>query len=322
MLGLGHSLVAGSALDSAYAMTKSYAFDATDDIFLTNTVNGNAPADGTAKTINRSLSVAAWARVDDGSADPYTDGAAGVIVCTNNTNTGWSLHYNNNRFYFDCLYDNGDDTNFSHSLNSSYAKMKAPTSGTDYTRFLYKSDHWHFVVATVNMEDPSTSVVTNLYVDGNRAQAGDTSGSSSTNFGSEPETAASKKTTTASGGNIILRYDSSFDRDEVDLAIGARASFTQATDASGFRSGGFYGQIGDVAIWENHVLTEDEIATLYNLHVPIDMATVQNTKLIGHWSPTRGNDDLVSGTTGTLLDDAAVVTDSPSLDVSGYAGYQ
>ena len=106
------------------------------------------------------------------------------------------------------------------------------------------------------------------------------------------------------------------------MAIGARASFTQATDASGFRSGGFYGQIGDVAIWENHVLTEDEIATLYNLHVPIDMATVQNTKLIGHWSPTRGNDDLVSGTTGTLLDDAAVVTDSPSLDVSGYAGYQ
>ena len=45
MLGLGHSLVGGSALqDSIYAMTSAFDFDGTNDGFITNTVNAQNPA--------------------------------------------------------------------------------------------------------------------------------------------------------------------------------------------------------------------------------------------------------------------------------------
>ena len=210
-------------------------------------------------------------------------------------------------------------------VHTDYAKMRVPTSGSDYSRYLYKSDHWHLMVFTVDMENNDSTVVTNLYVDGNRAQAGTGSQDGSSGvaqYGSEPETSDNKKTTSASGGDITIRYDSTSDRDEIDLVIGASAEFTSATDVTSFESQGWTGSIGDVAIWEDVVLTQDDIANLYNLHTPMDMSTIQTSNLRGYWRPTKGNDDSVSGTTGTLVDDTAAVDDTTSLDVSGYAGYR
>ena len=71
MLGLGHSLVAGSSLDSAYAMASAFDFDGTNDGFLTNTVNAQSPADGTLKPLTTSMSVAVWVRLDDVSGSFY-----------------------------------------------------------------------------------------------------------------------------------------------------------------------------------------------------------------------------------------------------------
>lgn len=327
MLGLGHSLVGGSLLDSVYSMTKSFQFDGTDDIFLTNTLSGTDPADGTAKSITKSLSVAAWIKVDDGSADPYASNPSKTVVSCN-YNGGWRLHYQDQRFGGHMSYVNGDGSAFSHTISDGFSKAKNPTSGTDYRRYLYRSDGWHLMVMTADMENNDTAVITNLYVDGNRAQSGGTGniqdGSSGVaQYGSLPESSDSKKTTEASGGDITMRYDTSAtDVHEIDITIGASANFTAATNVTSFRNNGFQGSIGDVAIWEDVVLTQDDIANLYNLHVPMDMSTIQSSKLVGHWRPTKGLDDSVSGATGTLVDDSAVVTDSPSLDVSGYYGYR
>ena len=325
MLGLGHGLVAGSVLDSLYLMTKSFSFDGTDDIFLTNTLSGTDPANGTAKPVSTSLCGAMWVKFDDGTDNPYNlqDGNAYNILSTSK-NGGWFVYLQNKRFYFRANFNNLA-SGTSHEVKSTYAKMRTPTGGTDYGRYLYKSDHWHLVVFTVDMESNDSTVVTNLYVDGNRAQAGTGSqdGTSGvTQFGSEPETSDNKKTTSASGGDITFKYDSTVDREEIDLVIGAEGAFAQATDVTSFNTRGFTGSIGDVAIWEDVVLTQDDIANLYNLHVPMDMSTIQTSNLRGYWRPTKGVDDSVSGNTGTLVDDSAVVTDSPSLDVTGYAGYR
>jgi hypothetical protein len=324
MLGLGHSLVAGSALDDLYLMTKSFSFDGTDDIFLTNTLGGTDPTNGTAKPVSTSLCAAVWVRLDDDTVNPYnsTGTAVAILNCINNG--GWNLSYSQKRFWVKVNFNNLASGTY-HECKSTYAKMRVPTSGTDYARYLYKSDHWHLVVFTVDMESNDSSVTTNLYVDGNRAQAGTGSQDGSSGvaqYGSEPETSDNKKTTSASGGDITYKYDATADRNETDIVIGAQPSFASATDVTSFSSNGWTGSIGDIAIWEDVVLTQDDIANLYNLHTPMDMSTIQTSNLRGYWRPTKGNDDSVSGNTGTLVDDTAVVTDSPSLDVSGYAGYR
>tara|TARA_R110000803_G_scaffold7459_4_gene24029 strand:- start:359 stop:1327 length:969 start_codon:yes stop_codon:yes gene_type:complete len=322
MLGLGHSLVGGSLLDSIYSMTKSFSFDGVDDIFLTNTLSGTPPANGSAKPVSTSLSGAVWVRLDDGTSDPYAlHDSASYTIFVGGTAGGWSLKYQNRRFYVNTKFNNAADI----FVNSDFSKMITPTSGTDYGRYLYRSDHWHLVVFTVDMSDPSTEVVVNLYVDGNRAQAGAAAqdGSSGVSqYGSQPEDSNSKKTSSASGGDITWEYYATSDWDEMDIVIGAAPNFTAATDITTFRADGFKGSIGDTAVWEGVVLTQDDIANLYNLHTPMDMSTIQSSNLRGYWRPTKGLDDSVSGATGTLVDDTAVVSDTPSLDVSGYAGYR
>ena len=323
MLGLGHSLVGGSLLDSVYSMTKSFSFDRVDDIFLTNKLSGTVPANGTMKPVSTSLCGAAWVNFDDGTADPYnsSSGIYTIIACS--LNGGWKFQFTNKFFSGTFNLNNAADANI--ILASNYAKMRAPTSGSDYNRFLHKSDGWHLVVFTIDMSDPSTEVIGNLYVDGNRAQAGaqGQDGSSGVSqYGSQPEDSSSKKTSSASGGDITWRYDSDADRDEIDVTIGATANFNSSNNATFFNGNGWLGLIGDVAIWEGVVLTQDDIANLYNLHTPMDMSTIQSSNLRGYWRPTKGLDDSVSGATGTLVDDTAVVSEAPSLDVSGYAGYR
>ena len=323
MLGLGHSLVAGSMLDSLYLMTKSFTFDGTDDIFLTNTLSGVAAADGNAKSRTRSLSVAVWVRLDDDTDNPYNYASGTQTIVSCNFNGGWSLNYGNKKFSAFIPYKDGGGSNYNHTTATTYAKMRTPTGGTDYGRYLYKSDHWHLVVFTSDLENNDSTVVTNLYVDGNRAQAGTAAqdGSSGiTQFGSEPETSTSKITSNSpSGGDFERRYDTNYN--EIDITIGAAGNFNTSTDVTSFKNNPWFGSIGDVAIWENVVLTQDDIANLYNLHVPIDMSTIQSSSLIGYWRPTNGLDDSVSEVTGTLVDDTAIVDDAPSLDVSAYSGY-
>tara|TARA_R110002167_G_scaffold156989_1_gene351834 strand:+ start:415 stop:1386 length:972 start_codon:yes stop_codon:yes gene_type:complete len=323
MLGLGHSLVGGSLLDdSAYSMTKSFSFDGTDDVFLTNTVSGADPANGTIKPVSTSFSGAVWVRLDDGTTNPYalSDGAHHSIMGVKN-NGGWGMTWYNRSFHMSVNYNNADDM----LLKSSFSKAMVRNDGNDYNRYLYKSDHWHLVIFTIDMSDPSSEVIGNLYVDGNRAQAGvaaEDGSSGEPQYGSQPEDSTSKLTSSASGGDITLRYDSNSDNDEVDFTIGAQCGFTAATNVTSFNATGWTGRIGDVAVWEGVVLTQDDIANLYNLHVPIDMSTIQSSNLRGYWRPTKGLSDSVSGETGTLVDDSAIIADTPSLDVSGYAGYR
>jgi len=325
MLGLGHTLVAGSALqDSIYAMTKSFEFDGTDDGFITNTVNNSVPADGTTKPTTNSLSVAAWVKFDDGSADPYDTGASHHIVSCGG-NGGWVLFFSNRRFGFTNNFDQGNGTNISIQALSTF---RAQRNDGNAARFLFKEDNWHFVVGTTDLENPSTSVIGNIYVDGNRAQAGAASGGAGNGpngetFGAQPEDSNSKKTVTATSGDITHRYDTQANRENqrVDIVIGGAPLYTFATSVTTMNGNYWNGYIGDVAIWDC-LLSQAEIAQLYNLHRPIDMSTVQTSNLRGYWRPTNGLKDSVSGNTGSLADDGAVVVNAPSTDVSGYDGYQ
>ena len=324
-LGLGHSLVAGSLLKSAaYTMTKSFEFDGTNDGFITNTLSGIDPADGSSKPTTNSLSVAAWVKFDDGSADPYdTAGSHTIVGCAGNG--GWALGFANRRFFWLNNFDQGNGTNTSVNCISQFRGQR---NDGNAARFLFKEDDWHFVVGTTDLENPSTSVIGNLYVDGNRAQAGSTSGGGSGPngevFGSQPEDSSSKKTVTATSGDITHRYDTQANREnqEVDIVIGGSGLFTFATDVTTMQTNFWNGYIGDLAIWDGIVLSQAEIAQLYNLHRPIDMSTVQTSNLRGYWRPTNGLKDSVSGNTGSLVDNGAVVVNAPSTDVSGYDGYQ
>jgi len=326
-LGLGHSLVSGSLLisgSSAYAMTKSFEFDGTDDGFITNTLSGVDPADGSSKPTTRSLSVAAWVKFDDGSADPYeTTGSHFIVGCAGNG--GWALSFQNRRFVWLNNFDQGDGTNISVQPQSTF---RAQRNDGAASRFLFREDGWHFVVGTTDLENPSTQVIGNIYVNGNRAQAGAASGGAGNGpngetFGAQPEDSNSKKTVTATSGDIIHRYDTQANREnqEVDITIGGSGLFTFATDVTTMHVNFWNGYIGDVAIWDC-LLSQAEIAQLYNLHRPIDMSTVQTSNLRGYWRPTNGLKDSVSGNTGSLADDGAVVVNAPSTDVSGYDGYQ
>jgi len=326
-LGLGHSLVSGSLLiggSSAYAMTKSFEFDGTDDGFITNTLSGVDPADGSSKPTTRSLSVAAWVKFDDGSADPYeTTGSHFIVGCAGNG--GWALSFQNRRFVWLNNFDQGDGTNISVQPQSTF---RAQRNDGAASRFLFREDGWHFVVGTTDLENPSTQVIGNIYVNGNRAQAGAASGGAGNGpngetFGAQPEDSNSKKTVTATSGDIIHRYDTQANREnqEVDITIGGSGLFTFATDVTTMHVNFWNGYIGDVAIWDC-LLSQAEIAQLYNLHRPIDMSTVQTSNLRGYWRPTNGLKDSVSGNTGSLVDNGAVVVNAPSTDVSGYDGYQ
>ena len=326
MLGLGHTLVAGSALqDSVYAMTKSFEFDGTDDGFITNTLSGIDPADGSSKPTTNSLCVAAWVKFDDGSADPYdTAFSHHIVSCAGNG--GWALGFGNRRFFWLNNFDQGNGTNTSVNCTSEFRGQRNDNASS---RFLFKADGWHFVVGTTDLESPSTSVIGNIYVDGNRAQAGVKTGGAGNGpngetFGSQPEDSNSKKTVTATSGDITHRYDTQANREnqEVDIVIGGAALFTFATDVTTMNGNYWNGYIGDVAIWDGIVLSQAEIAQLYNLHRPIDMSTVQTSNLRGYWRPTNGLKDSVSGNTGSLVDNGAVVVNAPSTDVSGYDGYQ
>ena len=325
MLGLGHTLVAGSVLDSEYVMTKAFEFDGTNDGFITGLGEGVDPANGTIKPTTNSLSVAVWLRLDDGTDDPYENsGQYYAVSCT--ANGGWSVGYNNRKFYGSFGIFHGDGTTAgSGAANSDFRAARNQESAGVYTRYLHKPDFWHLVIATSDMSNRATETVTKIYVDGSRDQAGNKSGSSSTNFGAERlynsgstnSSTVTLSNSDAASGSITRRYDAA--QQGIALTIGGKGLVSSGS--TGMHSNLWTGYIGDVAIWEDHVLTAAEIETLYNLHNPIDMSTVQSDKLVGYWRPTVGLKDSVSSTTGTLVDDAARITQSPSTDVSGYFGY-
>ena len=318
MLGLGHSLVAGSSLDSAYAMASAFDFDGTNDGFLTNTVNAQSPADGTLKPLTTSMSVAVWVRLDDVSGSFYDQsGDQKFISCV--SNGGWSLGFQNRRF--NCHFSMNDAASSSGTAQTAF---RAAFNDGNAARYLFKADNWHFVVATSDLENPTTSTVTKIYVDGSHDQAGNNSGGGSgpngENFGAAPGDSDTIKTVNANAGETITRrYNAT--NGAIDLVFGGNPAYNSGSGVTTVHNTLMSGLIGDVAVWEDCVLTGAEVETLYNLHRPMDMSTVQNSKLIGYWRPTNGLKDSVSGATGTLVDDGAIVTASPSTDVSGYFGY-
>jgi len=321
MLGLGHALVAGSALqDSIYTMTSAFDFDGTNDGFITNTVNAQNPADGTIKPLTTSLSVALWVRLDDDSGSFY-DHAGTQILLSCVGNGGWSFDFANRRF--SCSFALNDAASANGTARSTF---RAAYNDGASSRFLVKADQWHFIVGTSDLENPATSTVTKLYVDGSFDQAGNSSGGGSgpngENFGAMPDNSDSNQTVNASSGQTITRrWQPTNDAQDVDLVFGGNPAYNNGSDVTTVANTFTSGLIGDVAIWEDCVLTGAEVETLYNLHRPMDMSTVQSGKLIAYWRPTKGVDDSVSGATGTLVDNGAIVTAAPSTDVSGYYGY-
>ena len=205
--------------------------------------------------------------------------------------------------------------------------MRAPTSASDYGKYLHKSDDWHFVVGTWDGDR-----VKQIYVDGDRSQAGTqaqdgTSGV--TQFGSQDETSDSKKTANeASGGGWALAWDAGGDKEEVDLLIGAAANWTSGTDTTTAAGSYWQGQIGDIGIWDVE-LSQAEIKALYNLHRPTDMSGTQTDNLQGYWKSEEGTGTTVKEETGNVGSDMTLIngvdnssTEIPTLDVTGYAGYR
>ena len=246
-------------------------------------------------------------------------GAQKFISCI--SNGGWMIGFANRRF--NCSFALNDAA---AATGTAQSRFRAAFNDDNAARYLLKADQWHFVVVTSDLENPATSTVTKIYVDGSYDQAGNTSGGGSgpngENFGAMESNSDSVKTVNAdSGKTITRRWSDSNDVQDVDLVFGGNPSYNNSTDVTTIHNTLMSGLIGDVAIWEDHVLTGAEVEELYNLHTPMDMSTVQSGKLIGYWRPTNGLQDSVSGTTGTLVDNGAVVTAAPSTDVSGYYGY-
>ena len=324
MLGLGHSLVAGSAL-GGYENNFGLKFDGTNDGALAG-ISGNSPANGTIKPLSPSgFTIACWCKLDiDGESDPYINTGSFYLVSTQ-ANGGFNLQYNNRSFQFGLKLVDGDGNTTASVPKSTHAMMKNPlSSAVDQPKqFLHKPDGWHFVVGTWDGDR-----VKNLYVDGGRDQAGSQTVISEGvgNFGSQPEDSDSKKTEGASsGGAWTIKYDDTADRKEVDVSIGAAGSFNSGSDVTTLNAQFWEGYIGDVGIWDKE-LTSAEVTTLYNLHRPIDFATVQPDNLQGHWKMEEGSGTVFVESTGNVGTDGTISGATfdalaPSLDVSGYPGY-
>jgi len=325
-LGLGHSLVAGSFLDE-FINNFSLDFDGSNDYALAG-ISGQDPANGTIKPITPAgFTIAAWVKLDIDS-DSYDD-TGDYTICGANRNGGYQLTYSSRKFKFTMKLIDGDGNTVGDSSSpiSAASIMKAPTGASDYARYLYKSDDWHFVVGTWDGDR-----VKQIYVDGDRSQAGTAAqdGTSGvTQFGSLAEDSFSKKTISeASGGQWAIGWDSSGDKEEVDFVIGATSAFTSATNATVGASQFWPGQIGDIGIWDVE-LSQAEIKTLYNLHIPTDMLGTQTGNLQGYWKAEEGTGTTVAEETGNVGSDVTLVngvdntsTVVPTLDVTGYAGYR
>jgi len=325
MLGLGHSLVAGSAL-GGYENNFGLKFDGTNDGALAG-ISGQSPANGTIKPLSPSgFTVAAWCKLDiDGDDNPYADsGTYRIVNCA--ANGGWSLHYANGRFSFGMKIVDGDGNTANTVAVSEQPFMKNLLTGTGQPKqYLHKPDGWHFVVGTWDGDR-----IKNIYVDGGRELAGSSTIVSEGvgNFGSQPEDSGSKKTESASsGGAWTIKYDADTgDRDEIDVTIGASSNFSSLSDVTSPNSEFWEGYIGDVGVWDKE-LTSAEVTTLYNLHRPIDFATVQPDNLQGHWKMEEGSGTVFVESTGNVGTDGTISGATfdalaPSTDVSGYAGYQ
>ena len=319
MLGLGHSLVGGSAL-GGFENKFGLLFDGTND-FALGGISGQDPANGTIKPLSPSgFTVAAWCKLDiDGSSDSYNDTGSYTIASTA-LNGGWILYYNNKSFNWHIkLVDGGGGFATTRSV-SDFAQMR--NDGND-ARFLHREDGWHFVVGTWDGDR-----VKNLYVDGGRDVAGSTGGSGSPDYGSMLEDSDSKKTESApSGGDYTVKYDTATnDRHKVDLMIGATGTYTAATGVTTPTSAFWEGYIGDMAIWDK-ALTDAEITALYNLHKPTDMSKTQPGNLLAYYKMEEGSGTTLVETTGNVgadgtISGAAFDALAPSTDVSGYTNYQ
>lgn len=320
MLGLGNILVSASTL-SGYENNFGLRFDGTSDYALTG-ISGQDPADGTIKPYNPSgFTVAAWCKLDiDGVTNPYDDTGTYRIVSAI-SNGGWSLHYANKAFVFSVNLEDGDGNIANNKPQSTLPYMKNLLANN--FQYLHKSDGWHFVVGTWDGDR-----VKNLYVDGGRDVAGSTTPVNGVaDFGSQPEDSGSKITEAASsGGAWTVKYDTTADRDEVDIVIGATGNMNSSTDVTTANGSYWEGYIGDVAIWDKE-LTSAEITALYNLHKPTDMSTTQPDNLLAYWKMEEGSGTVLAESTGNVgangtISGAAFDALAPTLDVSGYNGYQ
>jgi len=326
MLGLGHSLVGGSAL-GGFENNYGLLFDGTNDYVLAG-ISGQEPANGTIKPYScpNGFTVAIWVKLDiDGEDDPYNTQTPTRRIISCVSNGGWSLKYSAKRFYFNMKLVDGDGNTVNNTPMTKEPFMKNLLSGSGQPKqYLHKPDGWHFVVATWDGDR-----VKQIYLDGGRDQAG-----SSTviedgvgDFGSQEESALSKVTeSAASGGAYTVKYDTTVDRDEVDVLIGAGGTINSVTNVTTATGEYWEGYIGDIGIW-NKELTSDEIKALYNLHTPTDMSTTQPDDLIAYWKMEEGSGTTLVETTGNVGTDgsihgAAFNTLAPSTDVSGYPGYQ
>tara|TARA_R110002051_G_scaffold102107_2_gene173230 strand:+ start:3086 stop:4066 length:981 start_codon:yes stop_codon:yes gene_type:complete len=324
-LGLGYSLIDDSFFNE---FTNNFAmdFDGTDDYALVG-ISGQDPANGTIKPVSPDgFTVAAWVRLDVDSDSYNTTTRREIIDCAQ-ANGGYNVYYQTRRIYFKVNLIDGDDNLVGLLLNTYPNIMRAPTSASDYNKYLHKSDNWHFVVGTWDGVNTAQ-----LYVDGDRSQAGagGQDGSSGvTQFGSEPETSESKKVATSpSGGAYTMTYTTTNDLDEMDIVIGATASYNNSTDVTIGNTNFWQGQIGDIGIWEVE-LSQAEIKALYNRHVPTDMSGTQADNLQGYWKSEEGSGTTVSEETGNVGTNMTLVngvdntsTAAPSTDVTGYYGYR
>ena len=318
-LGTGLSAAKVDFIDSGYSMGGSILFDGADD-FGRFGLESLTPANGTMKPVDENgLTLAAWFKLTDDESD-----GAGIYNTTANQKIfgctisgGFSLYFGNKRMNFHIRLQDGAGNFSGQTAQTEFGKMRLFSADQD-SRPLYKSDGWHFVVGTWD-----GNRVSQIYVDGGR-NLGYTSGSA---FGSAPETSDTKKTAAAPTGNNPSgnnKWYIKYVNDAVDSLVGCTGTFNAGNSPkTSVGSEYFGGYIGDICQW-NRELTSSEISTLYNYHVPIDMATMHPNDITGlyrakdvsgtSWPAAIGNNNI---TLGQAMSVNALV---PSQDVTALGG--
>ena len=323
-LGLGNYYVSYSKSNFDYYSTNSILLDGTDD-HITLGGDGDVPANGTIKPVTGGLTMAAWVKYDpetpeNAAKGPYGDTSSHNIINVTKGG-GYGLSFSNLQFYALVQLRDGDGNlaNLQISAGESgghYNLLTNPTSGTDYNKYLYKENGWHFVVVTWD-----GNKVIKMYIDGGTSQQGDTSGSGSTNFGSHVQTGASIDD--PSGNNpdgdnkwyMLWSTTSTSVTNTWGQDHGALVGSNLAADGSS--SGNiFEGNIGDIGIWDV-ALTNSEIEALYNNHRPVDMSTTQTGNLQGYWRADTGSGTALTevvgdiGSNGVLVNGPTWSVDTP-----------
>jgi len=304
MLGSGLGCASDLGLAEEF-MPYSLLFDGANDHVILGGA-GIAPANGTIKPLTTGLTYAAWVKYDpetpeNATKGPYFDTTTHAII--NATKSGGGvLSYANTRFHALVHLIDGDGNTATLQVLGPATRMIHTAGATEGYNYMYKENGWHFVVMTWD----GNKVLT-LYVDGGTNQQGNTSGGSSTNYGSDVVSVTHGSDPSGNNPDGVNKWYINYSTVDGGGAAGSIGTDTGVLVGTGILNSGassgaqmMEGSIGDIAIWDV-ALTNSEIEALYNNHRPVDMSTTQASNLQGYWRTKAGNGTVLEELTGNVL---------------------